>query len=67
MSWEIINQILGQAALDAAFAQKLLSNPLEAIRARGFILTLEEEKAFAEISANDLYTLCQQLVQKLKR
>ncbi len=66
MSWEIINQILGLAALDKDFARELLKNPLKAIHERGYSLTSEEEEVFSEISTSDLYTLNKCLRQKMK-
>jgi hypothetical protein len=65
MSWEIINRILGLAAVDKEFAQELLKNPDAAIQAHGFQLTPEEKRIFNEISADNLHDLSHQLMQKL--
>lgn len=65
MSWKIVNQILGLAAIDKKFAQELLTEPLAAIQARGFQLTDEEQEAFRLISARTMSELSQQLLQKL--
>lgn len=65
MSWRVINQILGLAAVDQEFAQELLKEPLTAIWAQGFQLTPEEQKVFSEVSANTLRELSQHLLQEL--
>ena len=65
MSWIVINQILGLAAIDKEFAQKLLQDPLAAVRMHGFQLTPEEQKALREVSANNLRELSQHLLQEL--
>ena len=66
MSWKVINQILGLAAIDKEFAQKLLQDPLAAVRTHGFQLTSEEQKVLGEISASNLRDLSQQLLQELR-
>lgn len=65
MSWEIVNQILGLAAVDKVFAQELLKEPLAAIQARGFQLTPEEQRVFSEIDASTLREFSQHLIQEL--
>lgn len=65
MSWKIVNQILGLAAIDEEFAQELLKNPLTAVQARGFQLTSEEQRVFSEISASNLQELSQHLIREL--
>ena len=65
MSWEIINKILGRAALDQDFARMLLDDPSTAIHTQGFQLTPEEQRAFNAISARNLTELSQQLIQHL--
>lgn len=66
MSWKVINQILGLAAIDREFAQKLLQDPLAAVRTQGFQLTPEEQKTIEEISASSLREFSQHLLQELK-
>lgn len=67
MSWEIINQVLGLATIDAQFAQELLKEPLAAARRRGFQLTPQEQKVFSETSASNLGEFSQHLLQALNR
>ena len=62
MSWKTINAILGQAAIDDAFCQDLLKNPVEAIKQKGFVLTKEEEEKLSHISASDLSEFSQQVL-----
>jgi hypothetical protein len=66
MTKRIMNQILGLAAVDGEFAQQLLKNPLEAIQAKGFPLTPEEQEVVSEISASTLQEFSQYLTDKLK-
>ena len=65
MSWKVINQILGLAAIDKEFAHKLLQDPLAAVRTQGFQLTSEEQKTIREISASNLREFSQHLLQEL--
>ncbi|HEX7736059.1 MAG TPA: Os1348 family NHLP clan protein [Ktedonobacteraceae bacterium] len=65
MSWEILNRILGLASINQEFARELLKDPCTAIRAQGFELTAEEQRAFNEIKAGNLIELSQQLMQRL--
>ncbi len=65
MSWIVINQILGLATIDKEFAQKLLQDPLAAVRAHGFQLTPEEQKVLREVSVGNLCELSQYLIQEL--
>lgn len=65
MSWQIINQILGLAAVDKKFARDLLKEPLASIQARGFHLTLEEQRVFSKITASSMNELSQRLMQML--
>jgi hypothetical protein len=65
MSWEIINQVLGLAAIDSEFARMLLADPDIAIQARGFQLTPEEQSAFQNTFAKNLQELSQQLIDRL--
>jgi hypothetical protein len=54
MSWKTINAILGLAAVDEVFCQELLKNPVEAIQARNFQLTHEEQEKLRSITAHHL-------------
>ncbi len=65
MSWEVVNQILGLAAVDKEFAQALLKEPVAAVQERGFQLTPEEQRVFSEISASNLREFSQHLFQAL--
>ena len=65
MSWEVVNQILGLAAIDTTFAQELLKEPLAATLARGFHLSPEEQRVFSEISARNLQELSRYLLRTL--
>ena len=65
MSWSVINQILGLAAIDREFAQKLLQDPLATVRMHGFQLTPEEQKVLREVSASNLREFSQYLLQEL--
>ena len=65
MSWKIINTILGLASVDQTFCRELLENPLQAVRAKQFELTLEEEEIFKQISARDLAEFSQILLAHL--
>lgn len=65
MSWQNINQMLGLAMVDTKFADRLLANPLTAIREFGFDLTDEEENILREVKASDVSELSQILVERL--
>jgi hypothetical protein len=65
MSRKIINAILGLASVDQAFRRELLENPLQAVQAKQFELTPEEEEIFKRISARDLSEFSQQLLAHL--
>ena len=65
MSWNIVNQILGLAAVDKEFAQELLKEPLTAAQARGFQLTPREQRVFNAISVSNLQEFSQHLIQEL--
>ena len=65
MSWRIVNQILGLAAIDKEFAQELLKEPLVAVQARGFQLTPEEERVFSAATVSNLQELSQYLIQQV--
>ncbi|MBA2395937.1 MAG: hypothetical protein H0V70_24685 [Ktedonobacteraceae bacterium] len=62
MSWKVINAILGLAAVDEAFCQELLKNPAQAIRARNFELTLNEQEKIKRILAKDLTEFSQKVL-----
>jgi len=66
MSWQIINTILGLATVDEEFCRALLADPINAVKARHFILTTEEQEVFQTISAANLSEFSQQLVALLK-
>ena len=63
MSWEVINQILGLAAIDQTFAQALLNAPVAASSARGFHLTPAEQQVFSQTSARTLHEFSLYLLQ----
>jgi hypothetical protein len=65
MSWKTVNRILGQAAIDPAFRQRLQENPLTALEEQGFKLTPEEQEAFTEFRSLPFSQLCQRLLEKL--
>lgn len=58
MSWKTINRILGQAAIDSAFRQRLLEDPPTALAAEGFELTPEEQEALTQFSALSFPEFC---------
>ncbi|HLI71545.1 MAG TPA: Os1348 family NHLP clan protein [Ktedonobacteraceae bacterium] len=65
MTRKIINAILGLASVDSTFCQELLENPLQAVQARHFELTPEEQEMFRQIAARDLYEFSQILLALL--
>ena len=65
MSWQTINHILGQAAIDPVFRQRLQEDPLGALAAEGFELTPEEQEAFTRLAALPFREFCQRLVDEL--
>ena len=62
MSWQTINRILGQAAIDPVFRQRLQEDPLGALAAEGFELTPE---AFTRLAALPFREFCQRLLDEL--
>jgi hypothetical protein len=62
MSWKTINAILGLATVNEEFCRALLADPVAAVQARQFELTVEEQEAFKIISATSLSEFSQQLV-----
>lgn len=65
MSRKTINAILGLASVDQSFCRELLENPLQAVQAKDFELTAEEQEIFKRISARDLYEFSQMLLTLL--
>jgi hypothetical protein len=65
MSRKIINAILGLASVDQTFCRELLENPLQAVQAKQFELTPEEEEIFKQISARTLTEFSQALLAHL--
>jgi hypothetical protein len=65
MSWQTINHILGQAAIDPDFRQRLQEDPLTALAAEGFELTSEEQEAFTRLAALPFPEFCQRLLEEL--
>lgn len=66
MSWQEVNKILSLAILDAQFAERLLTDPIPAIREAGFDLTEEEEQCFREARARDIAELSLIMLNRLK-
>lgn len=65
MSRKTINAILGLASVDQSFCRELLENPLQAVQAKDFELTADEQEIFKRISARDLYEFSQMLLTLL--
>jgi hypothetical protein len=65
MSWKTVNRILGQAAIDPDFRQRLQEDALATLAAEGFELTLEEQEAFASFGSLPFPQLCERLLEKL--
>jgi hypothetical protein len=65
MSWKTINRILGQAAIDPDFRQRLQHDPLTALAAEGFELTQEEQEAFTRFAGLPFPAFCQRLLDEL--
>lgn len=65
MSRQIINLILGEAAIDPDFCQQLLECPLQTIEARGLTLEQEERAVIETIRACDLAEFSQILLDQL--
>lgn len=62
MTRKTINAILGLASVDQVFCQQLLDNPLQAVQAKNFELSEDEQEIFRRISARDLYEFSQILL-----
>jgi hypothetical protein len=65
MSWQTINRVLGQAAIDPVFRQRLQEDPLAALAAEGFELIPEEQEAFTRFAALPFPEFCQRLLDEL--
>ncbi|HZU66455.1 MAG TPA: Os1348 family NHLP clan protein [Ktedonobacteraceae bacterium] len=65
MSWTVINEILGLAAVDQSFCEELLASPLEAVQRRKYELTPKEQAAIQGIVARDIYEFSQILLDRL--
>ncbi len=65
MSLEVINKVLGLAAVDHQFAQELLQQPVVAIQERGFQLTREEQDLLQSSKARNLQELSIYLLKHL--
>ena len=65
MSWKTVNRILGQAAIDQNFRQRLQEDPLAALAAEGFELTPEEQVTFTRFAALPFPEFCQRLLDEL--
>ena len=65
MSWKTINQILGLASINRGFRQQLQQDPMAALEAEGFELTLEEQEAFAKFYSLPVSQFCQRLLEEL--
>jgi hypothetical protein len=61
-----INAILGLASVDQVFCEELLKNPLQAVQARNFELSVDEQRMFSSIQASDLYDFSQKLLVLLE-
>lgn len=65
MSWQTLNNILTRAMIDPLFANKLLSNPLEAVHEFGFEITPKEQHILNTAQAKDISELSQLLLTQL--
>ena len=65
MSWKTVNRILGQAAIDPEFRQRLQEDPLAALEAQGFELTPVEQEVFTRFSSLPFPEFCQRLLDEL--
>ncbi|HET8842794.1 MAG TPA: Os1348 family NHLP clan protein [Ktedonobacteraceae bacterium] len=65
MSWQTLNNILTRAMIDPLFANKLLSNPLEAVHEFGFEITPREQQILNTAQAKDISELSQLLLTQL--
>lgn len=67
MSWQTLNNILTRAMIDPLFANRLLANPIEAVREFGFEITLEEQQILSVAHAKDIPELSQLLLAHLRK
>jgi len=65
MSWKTVNRILGQAAIDPDFRQRLQEDALAALAIEGFELTPEEQLAFASFGSLPFPQFCERLLAEL--
>lgn len=65
MSWVVINEMLGLAAVDHVFCQQLLAEPVAAAQAYGFELTQQEQDILHGITARDLQEFSQTALARL--
>lgn len=65
MSWQTINKVLSLAMIDEVFADKLLSDPREALRAYGIQLPSNELEILCACQARNLPELSKYLVENL--
>ena len=66
MSWQTLNSILTRAMIDPLFANKLLSNPLEAVHEFGFEITPKEQQILNAVQVKDISELSQLLLNQLE-
>lgn len=66
MSLEVINKLLGLAAVDRQFEQELLQRPVTATQKRGFQLTKQEKELLQSSNAKNLQELSIYLLKHLQ-
>ena len=66
MSLEVINKLLGLAAVDRQFEQELLQRPVTATKKRGFQLTKQEKELLQSSNAKNLQELSIYLLKHLQ-
>ena len=64
MSWKAINHLLGLAAVDPQFWQKLKRDPLSVSQTLGLELTAEEKAILSKIHAETLTEFSQYLLDE---
>lgn len=64
MSWKVINEIIGLAAVDPDFCQELLTNSSSAIQKKGFQLTAAEFEILCSIKVNNIAEFGQVVLEK---
>ncbi|GCE49803.1 hypothetical protein EI42_05287 [Thermosporothrix hazakensis] len=65
MSWQIINELLILASVDAEFYQELIQCGAVAALRRGFQLTEEEQAAFENLQVKDVYELSRVVIERI--